>query len=77
MSQLAVEQTLGRLLTDPAFHRQFFENPARAILFSGLTLSPEEVEALRHLPQAEMAALSRRLDDRICRLCCTEELGRS
>ncbi len=74
MSQRAVEQTLGRLLTDAAFRRQFFRDPARAVLFSELTLSPEELEALRHLPKEEMAALSRCLDDRICRLCCAEEL---
>jgi hypothetical protein len=74
MSQLAVEQTLGRLLTDAAFRRRFFEDPSRAALLSGLTLSAEERDALLHLPQAEMTALSQRLDDRICRLCCAEEL---
>ncbi len=74
MSQRAVEQILGRLLTDAAFRRQFLRDASRAMLFSGLTVSPEELDALRHLPEAEMASLSRRLDDRICRLCCAEEL---
>jgi hypothetical protein len=74
MSQLAVEQTLGRLLTDAAFRRQFFENPSRAAILSGLRLSPEELDALHRLPRGEMAALSQHLDDRICRLCCGERL---
>ncbi len=77
MSQLAVEQTLGRLLTDAAFRRQFFADPSRAALLAGLTLSPEELEALHHLPRGEMGALSQHLDDRICRLCCAEQLERS
>ncbi len=72
MSQIAVEQVLGRLLTDSAFRRGFFEAPARAMLLSGLRLSPEELDALHRLPQEEMAALSQHLDDRICRLCSDE-----
>ena len=77
MSQLAVEQILGRLLTDAAFRRRFFEAPVRATLLSGLTLSPEELDALHHIPQNEMVALSQQLDDRICRLCCAEDPERN
>ena len=72
MSQIAVEQILGRLLTDAAFRRQFFEDASRATLTLGLTLTPEELDALHDLPEKEMAALSRHLDDRICRLCYAE-----
>jgi hypothetical protein len=72
MSQHAVEQTLGRLLTDEEFCRRFFEDPGRTCVRSGLKLSPQELEALRRLPQADLAVLSRRLDDRICRLCPRE-----
>lgn len=74
MSQPAVEQILGRLLTDAAFRRRFFEDPCRALVVSGLTLSPEEREALGRLPQPDLAALSHQLDDRICRLCVDEDL---
>ncbi len=74
MSQLAVEQTLGRLLTDAAFRRQFFEDPCRASILSGLKLSAEELEALRRLPRTDLAGLASRLDDRICRLCPDEDL---
>jgi hypothetical protein len=73
MSQHAVEQTLGRLLTDAEFCRRFFEDPGPTSVLSGLKLSPEELEALRRLPRADLAMLSRRLDDRICRLCASEE----
>jgi hypothetical protein len=69
MSQQAVEQTLGRILTDAAFRLRFFADPSHAALHAGLTLSPTELDALRWLPQGEMARLGRRLDDRICRLC--------
>ncbi len=73
MSQMAVEQTLGRLLTDAAFRRQFFEDPCRASFLSGLKLSPEELEALGRIPRTALAVLGRRLDDRICRLCPSED----
>ena len=73
MSQRGVEQTLGRLLTDAAFRRQFFEDASRATLLSGLTLSSEELDALRRVPREETTVFSRLLDDRICRLCCAEE----
>ncbi len=70
VSQQAVEQTLGRLLTDAAFRRCFFADPSRAVVLSGLTLSSVELDALRRLPAGELATLGRHLDDRICRLCC-------
>lgn len=75
MSQMAVEQVLGRLLTDAAFCRQFFDDPGRANVLSGLKLSAEELEALARLPRTDLVALSRRLDNRICRLCSSEGPG--
>ena len=68
MSQPDVERTLGRLLTDPGFRRDFFRNPARACLEFGLQLAAHEVEALLRVPPRPLASLARRLDDRICRL---------
>ncbi len=72
MSQMAVERLLGRLLTDAAFCRQFFDDPWRADVLFGLKLSADELEALARLPRMDVVALSRRLDDRICRLCSSE-----
>jgi len=69
MSQRAVEQVLGKLLTDEEFRRRFFEEPHCACFLSGLELSPVELEAVMRTPRTILASLSRRLDDRILRLC--------
>ncbi len=69
MSQCAVEQVLGKLLTDEEFRRRFFEDPRRACFLFGLRLSPVELEAVMGIPRTPLAALSRCLDDRIRRLC--------
>jgi hypothetical protein len=68
MSQRDVERTLGRLLTDAGFRRDFFRNPARACLELGVQLAAYEVEALLGVPPRELASLAGELDDRICRL---------
>jgi len=68
MSQRDVERTLGRLLTDGDFRRDFFRNPARACLEVGVQLAEHEVEALLRLPIRRLASLAEQLDDRICRL---------
>ena len=68
MSQRDVERTLGRLLTDTGFRREFFRNSARACLDAGLQLAPHELEALLRVPPRTLASLAGQLDDRICRL---------
>ncbi len=68
MSQRAVEQLLGRLLTDEQFRERFFEEPQCACYASGFELTPVELQALRRTPRTPLEALSRRLDDRIRRL---------
>jgi hypothetical protein len=68
MSQRDVERTLGRLLTDAGFRREFFRSPARACLEVGLQLAAHEVEALLRVPPQRLAGLAGQLDDRICRL---------
>lgn len=68
MSQRDVERTLGRLLTDASFRRDFFRNPARACLELGVQLAAHEVDALRRVPTRQLARLAAQLDDRICRL---------
>jgi hypothetical protein len=69
VSQRAVEQLLGKLLTDEEFRRRFFEDPHCACFRSGLDLSPVELEAVMRTPRTPLATLGRRLDDRIRRLC--------
>jgi len=68
MSQRDVERTLGRLLTDAGFRRDFFQNPARACLELGVQLAAHEIEALLRVPPGRLASLAAQLDDRICRL---------
>ena len=68
MSQRDVERTLGRLLTDAGFRRDFFRNPARACLELGLALAAHEVDALLRMPPRRLARFAEQLDDRICRL---------
>jgi len=68
MSQRDVERTLGRLLTDAGFRRDFFRNAARACLELGVQLAAHEVEALLQVPPRRLESLAGQLDDRICRL---------
>ena len=67
MSQRDVERTLGRLLTDAMFRREFFSDPARACLGLGLHLTAHELEALLRVPARGLTALEGDLDDRIRR----------
>ena len=68
MSQRVVERAVGKLVTDEGFRNRFFRNPEKASFNEGLNLSRQELEALARIPKAALAALSERLDDRICRL---------
>jgi hypothetical protein len=68
MSQGDVEWTLGRLLTDSVFRRDFFDDPGGACLLLGLQLAPSEIDALLRIPRPALVALGGRLDDRICRV---------
>jgi hypothetical protein len=68
MSQRAVEMALGKLVTDEGFRGEFFKNPEAAVVRAGLELSHEEMDALSRVPRSALAALSARIDGRICRL---------
>jgi hypothetical protein len=68
MSQRAVEQALGKLLTDEAFREAFFADPEGAAFRAGLALSATELDALRSLSPGAVADLCARLDHRVCRL---------
>jgi hypothetical protein len=68
MSQRAVERVLGQLLTDEAFRERFFSDVWIAFVPYASDLTSDELDALRQVPRSALAALSARLDDRICRL---------
>ena len=72
MSQVTVERTLGKLVTDPAFRIRFFRDPAAASFLAGLELSRAEVDALSGLPVEAIERFSTCLDHRICR-CMLEK----
>ena len=67
MSQRDVERTLGRLLTDTGFRREFFRDPPRACLGLGVQLAAHELDALLQVPPQRLAGLAGELDARICR----------
>lgn len=68
MSQREVERTLGRLLTDGGFRRNFFRDPGRTCFEVGVQLAAHELDALLRVPPLLLASLAEQLDDRICRL---------
>jgi hypothetical protein len=67
MSQRAVEQLLGKLLTDFEFRREFYDDPAVACRRQALDLTGVELDAVRKVRQADIANLADRLDRRIVR----------
>jgi len=73
MSQHAVEQTLGKLLTDESFRERFFTNPRETVWAAGLRLSDIELSALSGLSPAALRSFGASLDPRICWLCLTTE----
>jgi hypothetical protein len=75
MSQAAVEKAIGKLVTDDGFRARFFADPAGASFHAGLELSGVEVAALSRLPKTALAEVSRRLDDRLRRLCLDADPG--
>jgi hypothetical protein len=68
MSQRAVEQVLGRLVTDEGFREAFLADPASTAARTGLDLSSKELDALTRIPRVALASLCACVDDRICRL---------
>jgi hypothetical protein len=76
MSQRAVEQVLGKMITDEGFRNDFYADPTLASLGIGVALSREEVSALARVSGVALAELARQLDDRICRLHVGHEVIR-
>ena len=67
MSQQAVEETLGRLITDSAFRRLFYMDPAATCRRESLDLTAREIDALVALSASRLQAVARVLDARIVR----------
>jgi hypothetical protein len=63
MSQEAVQQVIGRAVTDAAFRQQLIDNAHEAC--KGYDLTPEELEALEALDTASLKAFAGSLDIRI------------
>jgi hypothetical protein len=74
MSQRAVEQVLGKMVTDEQFREAFLVDPESATLQTGLALARHEVAALRRIPRKLLDAFAAQLDGRICRLCVAARL---
>jgi hypothetical protein len=68
MSQRAVEQAVGKLVTDEGFREAFFRDPGPASREAGLDLSRAEIAALFGIPRDALRTFCACLDDRICRL---------
>ncbi len=63
MSQEAVQQVIGRAITDAEFRQQLIDN-ARAAC-AGYDLSESELDALEALDQESMKAFAGKLDARL------------
>ncbi len=63
MTKKAVEQVLGRLVTDAKFRELFFSNPDKAL--KGYDLTAKEREALLATKIEDIEEFGRKLDVRI------------
>ena len=69
MSQRAVEQVLGKMVTDESFRAAFLADPDETVRRAGLALSAQEITALHGISVDALDTFAARLDGRICRLC--------
>jgi hypothetical protein len=67
MSQKAVENVLGRILTDPDFRHRFFEEPAASCRQDVLDVTSREIEAILTIDEDEFVRFAKQLDPRIVR----------
>jgi hypothetical protein len=77
MSQRAVENLLGRLLTDAEFRRRFFQEPAARCGQEILDVSGREIEAVLAVAQVEFEQFAKQLDPRIVRAAVRKDFGLS
>lgn len=66
-SHSALEALLGRMLTDAAFRRRFFTEPANACEDNGYQITVLQLAAVQRLDIRVIERLARRLDQRIVR----------
>jgi len=76
-SHYGLEALLGRMLTDTAFRRRFFIEPANACADYSYQLTVLQLAALRKLDIQMMERLARRLDRRIVRAALPAAKARS
>jgi hypothetical protein len=67
MSQEAVEQALGRLITDEHFRRLAADSLEAACLREGYRLIPSELQLLSSLDQQHIREFASRLNPGLCR----------
>lgn len=77
MSQKAVENLLGRLLTDAEFRRRFFEEPAASCRQEMLDVTSREIEAVLVVDEVEFEQFAKQLDPRIVRAAVRKDLSLS
>jgi hypothetical protein len=77
MSQKAVENLLGRLLTDSEFRRRFFEEPAASCRQEILDVTSREIEAVLVVDEVEFEQFAKQLDLRIVRAAVRKEVSLS
>ena len=66
MTEQAVEQILGRIVTDAKFRQLFFSNPEEAL--QGYELTKQERAALLATKVEDVEGFSRKLDKRITKV---------
>jgi hypothetical protein len=67
MSQRAVENLLGRLLTDAEFRHRFFREPAASCRQETVDVTSREIEAVLVVDGVEFERFAKQLDPRIVR----------
>jgi hypothetical protein len=74
MSQRAVENLLGRLLTDAEFRRRFFQEPAARCGQEILDVTGREIEAVLAVDEIHFAQFTKLLDLRIVRAAVSRDV---
>jgi hypothetical protein len=60
----AMEQMIGRAVSDPDFRQQLVDNPAEAVRSAGIQLSSEELQTLESTSREERSQMLEQLGER-------------
>jgi hypothetical protein len=60
----AMEQMIGKAVSDADFRQQLVDNPAEAVKSAGIELSPEELQTLESTSREERAQMLEQLGER-------------